>query len=110
MNSDMKINKQQNDPGKKKSLSEVHIFVNTQQPTLLMRIFVFAGSLVHFTSHKLKLRFFTYKFGGMALAWLTPVIIVLNGKLMYVQLLNWMDGGIQWKSFCPMKIPAGQIC
>ena len=49
--------------------------------------------LVHFTSDKLKMGSFASKLWVKVLAWLTSVIIVLlNGKLVYDQLLGWVTG------------------
>ncbi len=50
--------------------------------------------LVHFTSDKLKMGSFANKAWVKILAWLTSVIIILlNGKLVYDQIMEWMDGG-----------------
>ena len=49
--------------------------------------------LVHFTSDKLKMGAFTSKLWVKVLAWITSVvIIVLNGKLVYDQILEWVKG------------------
>jgi manganese transport protein len=49
--------------------------------------------LVHFTSDKLKMGSFASKLWVKGLAWLTSaIIIVLNGKLVYDQLTEWMRG------------------
>lgn len=49
--------------------------------------------LVHFTSDKLKMGAFTSKLWVKVLAWITSVvIIVLNGKLVYDQILEWAKG------------------
>jgi len=50
--------------------------------------------LVHFTSDKLKMGSFASKLWVKALAWATSVaIIVLNGKLVYAEILGWIAGG-----------------
>ena len=50
--------------------------------------------LVHFTSDKLKMGAFASKVWVKVLAWITSVIIiVLNGKLVYDQLMEWGGGG-----------------
>jgi manganese transport protein len=50
--------------------------------------------LVHFTSDKLKMGSFASKIWVKILAWITSVIIiVLNGKLVYDQIMEWITGG-----------------
>jgi manganese transport protein len=50
--------------------------------------------LVHFTSDKLKMGSFASQLWVKVLAWITSVIvIVLNGKLVYDQLVEWVTGG-----------------
>ena len=50
--------------------------------------------LVHFTSDKLKMGSFASKIWVKVLAWITSVtIIVLNGKLVYDQIMEWITGG-----------------
>ncbi len=50
--------------------------------------------LVHFTSDKLKMGIFVSKSWVKMLAWITSVIIiVLNGKLVYDQIMEWVEGG-----------------
>jgi manganese transport protein len=50
--------------------------------------------LVHFTSDKLKMGAFASKVWVKVLAWITSVIIiVLNGKLVYDQIMDWVGGG-----------------
>jgi len=50
--------------------------------------------LVHFTSDKLKMGSFAIKFWVKVLAWITSVaIIVLNGKLVYDEIIGWITGG-----------------
>ena len=50
--------------------------------------------LVHFTSDRLKMGSFTNKMWVKALAWGTSLtIIALNGKLVYDQIMEWMEGG-----------------
>jgi manganese transport protein len=50
--------------------------------------------LVHFTSDKLKMGSFSSKAWVTVLAWITSVfIIVLNGKLVYDQITEWIQGG-----------------
>ena len=50
--------------------------------------------LVHFTSDKLKMGSFASKLWVKALAWATSVaIIVLNGKLVYDEIMDWIEGG-----------------
>jgi manganese transport protein len=50
--------------------------------------------LVHFTSDKLKMGSFSSKPWVKILAWLTSVIIIaLNGKLVYDQIMEWIEGG-----------------
>jgi manganese transport protein len=49
--------------------------------------------LVHFTSDKLKMGSFASKLWVKGLAWITSaIIIVLNGKLVYDQLAEWIKG------------------
>jgi len=51
--------------------------------------------LVHFTSDRLKMGSFANRLWVRLLAWITSVIIiVLNGKLVYDQLMEWMAGGM----------------
>jgi len=51
--------------------------------------------LVHFTSDKLKMGSFASKPWVKLLAWLTAaVIIVLNGKLVHDQIMEWIEGGM----------------
>ena len=50
--------------------------------------------LVHFTSDKLKMGSFASKLWVKILAWITSVIIIaLNGKLVYDQIMAWLEGG-----------------
>ena len=50
--------------------------------------------LVHFTSDKLKMGSFASKLWVKVLAWITSAIImVLNGKLVYDQVMAWVTGG-----------------
>jgi manganese transport protein len=50
--------------------------------------------LVHFTSDKLKMGAFASKVWVKALAWITSTIIIaLNGKLVYDQIMEWVEGG-----------------
>jgi len=50
--------------------------------------------LVHFTSDKLKMGSFASKLWVKVLAWATSVaIIVLNGKLVYDEIMDWIEGG-----------------
>jgi manganese transport protein len=50
--------------------------------------------LVHFTSDKLKMGSFSSKPWVKGLAWITSVIIIaLNAKLVYDQIIEWMEGG-----------------
>jgi manganese transport protein len=50
--------------------------------------------LVHFTSDKLKMGSFASKLWVKVLAWTTSVaIIVLNGKLVYDEIMDWITGG-----------------
>jgi manganese transport protein len=50
--------------------------------------------LVHFTSDKLKMGSFASKVWVKVLAWITSVIIIaLNGKLVYDQIMEWLKGG-----------------
>jgi manganese transport protein len=50
--------------------------------------------LVHFTSDKLKMGSFSSKSWVKVLAWITSVvIIVLNGKLVFDQITEWIEGG-----------------
>jgi manganese transport protein len=50
--------------------------------------------LVHFTSDRLKMGSFASRFWVKVLAWITSVvIIVLNGKLVYDQIMEWIEGG-----------------
>ena len=50
--------------------------------------------LVHFTSDKLKMGSFYSKLWVKVLAWLTSVIIIaLNGKLVFDQITDWIEGG-----------------
>lgn len=50
--------------------------------------------LVHFTSDKLKMGSFASKPWVKALAWITSTaIIALNGKLVYDQIAEWIEGG-----------------
>ena len=49
--------------------------------------------LVHFTSDKLKMGAFASKAWVKVLAWITSVIIIaLNGKLVYDQIVDWVGG------------------
>lgn len=49
--------------------------------------------LVHFTSDRLKMGSFANKAWVKILAWITSVIIIgLNGKLVYDQILDWLKG------------------
>ncbi|HNY28147.1 MAG TPA: Nramp family divalent metal transporter [Candidatus Sumerlaeota bacterium] len=51
--------------------------------------------LVHFTSDKLKMGSFVSRWWVKALAWITSaVIIALNGKLGYDQILKWVTGDV----------------
>jgi len=50
--------------------------------------------LVHFTSDKLKMGSFASQWWVKVLAWITSVIIMaLNGKLVYDQIMEWATGG-----------------
>jgi manganese transport protein len=50
--------------------------------------------LVHFTGDKLKMGSFASKFWVKVLAWVTSVaIIALNGKLVYDQIMSWIERG-----------------
>jgi manganese transport protein len=50
--------------------------------------------LVHFTSDKLKMGSFASKLWVKVLAWLTSaIIIMLNGKLVFDQIMEWVEGG-----------------
>lgn len=50
--------------------------------------------LVHFTSDKLKMGSFASKLWVKVLAWITSIIIIaLNGKLVYDQIMEWITGG-----------------
>ena len=50
--------------------------------------------LVHFTGDKLKMGSFANRPWVKILAWLTSVIIIgLNGKLVYDQIMEWVNGG-----------------
>jgi len=50
--------------------------------------------LVHFTSDKLKMGSFASRLWVKVLAWATSVaIIVLNGKLVYDEIMDWIEGG-----------------
>jgi manganese transport protein len=50
--------------------------------------------LVHFTSDKLKMGSFASKLWVKVLAWAASVvIIVLNGKLVYDEIMDWIEGG-----------------
>jgi manganese transport protein len=50
--------------------------------------------LVHFTSDKLKMGSFASKWWVKALAWITSAaIIILNGKLVYDEIMDWITGG-----------------
>jgi len=50
--------------------------------------------LVHFTSDKLKMGSFASKWWVRALAWITSAaIILLNGKLVYDEIIGWITGG-----------------
>jgi manganese transport protein len=50
--------------------------------------------LVHFTSDKLKMGSFASRWWVKILAWITSIIIiVLNGKLVYDQIMEWVAGG-----------------
>jgi manganese transport protein len=50
--------------------------------------------LVHFTSNKMKMGAFASKPWVKILAWITStIIIVLNGKLVYDQIAEWIEGG-----------------
>ncbi len=50
--------------------------------------------LVHFTSDKLKMGAFASALWVKALAWVTSVVIVvLNGKLVVDQIMEWLEGG-----------------
>lgn len=50
--------------------------------------------LVHFTSDKLKMGSFANKMWVKVLAWITSIIIIaLNGKLVYDQIISWLTGG-----------------
>ena len=49
--------------------------------------------LVHFTGDKLKMGTFTSRWWVKGLAWITSVIIIaLNGKLVYDQIMQWVTG------------------
>ena len=50
--------------------------------------------LVHFTGDKLKMGAFVSKLWVKMLAWITSaIIIVLNGKLVYDQIMEWIEAG-----------------
>jgi manganese transport protein len=50
--------------------------------------------LVHFTSDKMKMGAFASKPWVKVLAWITStIIIMLNGKLVYDQIVEWIEGG-----------------
>jgi manganese transport protein len=50
--------------------------------------------LVHFTGDKLKMGSFASKWWVKILAWITSIIIIiLNGKLVYDQIMEWIKGG-----------------
>jgi manganese transport protein len=50
--------------------------------------------LVHFTSSKLKMGVFASRLWVKVLAWITSVIVIaLNGKLVYDQIMEWAAGG-----------------
>ena len=50
--------------------------------------------LVHFTSDKIKMGSFASKVWVKVLAWITSAIIIaLNGKLVYDQIMEWIAGG-----------------
>jgi manganese transport protein len=50
--------------------------------------------LVHFTSDKLKMGSFASKLWVKVLAWITSIIIIaLNGKLVYDQIIEWLEHG-----------------
>ena len=50
--------------------------------------------LVHFTSDKLKMGSFASNFWVKVLAWITSAaIIILNGKLVYDEIMGWIAGG-----------------
>jgi manganese transport protein len=50
--------------------------------------------LVHFTSDKIKMGSFASKLWVKVLAWITSIVIVLlNGKLVYDQIVEWSTGG-----------------
>jgi manganese transport protein len=49
--------------------------------------------LVHFTSDKLKMGAFASKLWVKVLAWITSVLIIaLNGKLVYDEIMGWIEG------------------
>lgn len=51
--------------------------------------------LVHFTSDKLKMGAFASKLWVKVLAWITSVLIIaLNGKLVYDQVMEWVKGDV----------------
>jgi manganese transport protein len=50
--------------------------------------------LVHFTNDKLKMGSFASKLWVKVLAWIiSAIIIVLNGKLVFDQIMEWVEGG-----------------
>ncbi|HPR65337.1 MAG TPA: Nramp family divalent metal transporter [Thermoanaerobaculia bacterium] len=50
--------------------------------------------LVHFTSDKLKMGSFANRAWVKVLAWITSILIIaLNGKLVYDQIMEWVHGG-----------------
>ena len=50
--------------------------------------------LVHFTSDRLKMGYFVNRLWVKALAWITStIIIVLNGRLVYEKIVEWIAGG-----------------
>jgi len=50
--------------------------------------------LVHFTNDKLKMGSFASKLWVKVLAWITSaIIILLNGKLVFDQIMGWVEGG-----------------
>jgi manganese transport protein len=59
--------------------------------------------LVHFTSDKLKMGSFANKLWVKVLAWITSIIIIaLNGKLVYDQVVEWSTGGTSLLITIPM--------
>jgi manganese transport protein len=66
--------------------------------------------LVHFTSDKMKMGAFASKPLVKVLAWITStIIILLNGKLVYDQIVEWVEGGAHIIVFALSVGAAGAI-